>query len=298
MLWLGIVLFLTAATVIGMVAAWASESKLGPFIVAVVGILLIGFFTLMSSIVVVESGEVGVVYSWGSIIGQKNEGASLVAPWQDVKTTNIQVQKKTFDEIAAASKETQNVYFKVTINWSVNPNKVQTLFREVGPDYFDKLVESRVNSFFKDETVQYEGVVITQKRDEIREAVRVRLSKELEPFSIYINDMLIDNIWYSPEFDKAIEEKQVATQNSLRAQELVKQREYEAQQTEAIAQGQANALRITAEGQAQANRLLNESLTDEIIRYQTIQKLSDNITIMLVPDNGSLFINPSELIKK
>jgi len=92
---------------------------------------------------------------------------------------------------------------------------VQQLYRTVGLNFFNVLVESRVIQNFKDETVKYKSVEIAPNRESIRKAVRERLEKELSPFSIEVVDLLLDNIDFNPEFKKAIEDKQIATQRAL-----------------------------------------------------------------------------------
>ena len=58
----------------------------------------------------------------------------------------------------------------------------------------------------------------------------------------------------------------------------------------AAAQGQADATVTLATGQAKANDLLNASLSDKILQYQYIQKLTDKISVMLLPSgNGTIF---------
>jgi regulator of protease activity HflC (stomatin/prohibitin superfamily) len=57
-----------------------------------------------------------------------------------------------------------------------------------------------------------------------------------------------------------------------------------------LAKGQAQATIQLANGQAQANATLNASLSDKILQYQYIQKLTDKISVMLLPSgNGTIF---------
>lgn len=237
-----------------------------------------------------------MVYRFGAITGQTSDGLVLTAPWEALKEANVQVQRHKFEDLAAASSETQDVFIDVSLNYQVSPTFVQTLYRTVGTDYFERLVVGRINQLFKDETVQYTAIDVTRKRDEISAAVGKRLSDELAPYSITVVALLIDNISYSDAFNAAIEEKQVATQNALRAQEQVKQKEFEAQQVAASAKGEADALRIRAEGQAAANRLVSQSLTPEIIQYEAVQRLTDKVQIALVPSGQGIIIDPSTLL--
>lgn len=244
----------------------------------------------------VPAGHVGVVYTFGSITGQTSDGLVVTAPWQELRNADVRVQSAQFADLGAASSETQDLFFTVTLNYSVSPNAVQDLYRNVGPRYFDVLVAARINQYFKDETVQYNAIDVTRQRDEIRAAVEQRLTDDLRPYSITVVALLIDDVEYSPEFNASIEQKQVATQEALRAQEVVKQREFEAQQLVAQANGKAEAAVIEARGQADANNLLNASLTDRIIQYEAVRSLSDNVQIALIPSGQGIIIDPATLL--
>lgn len=286
----------------GILAATVAESggeAMGMFaVVGGIGFVVYIVLSILMSIHQVDAGHVGVVYSFGEITGQTGEGVVWTAPWKEVKSANVQIQSHKFENLSAASKETQDVYLTVTLNYSISPDAIQSLYRNVGSDYFNKLVESRVNQFFKDETVQYEAIIITQKRDELRDSVRVRLQKDLEPYSIKVVDLLIDNISYSDAFNNSIEEKQVATQNALRAQEQVKQREYEAQSVVAVAKGEADATIARARGQAEANNLISASLSPNVLQSLAIEKLADNIQIALIPAGEGIILDPATILKK
>ncbi len=225
----------------------------------------------------IPAGHVGIVYQFGGIVGQRSDGFQAIWPWEDMNIASVQVQRFTFDRLDSFSQETQDVYITATLNYEVSPRDVQGLYRTVGPDYFNKIIVPRVNQFFKDETVKFRSVEIAPNRDTIREQVRTRLKQELASSSIQVDDLLIDNIDFPPAFKQAIVEKQVATQNALREQQNVKRAQYEAQQTIA-----------TARGQAEANRLLDHSLTQKIINYTLVQKLSPTIKTALIPSNAIL----------
>lgn len=258
-------------------------------------VLWAGLHTALASIKPIEAGHVAVVYEFGEIVGQKSEGLQFIAPWEKIQTESVQVQRFKFENITAFSAETQDVLVVATVNYSVKPGAVQNLYRTVGANWFDRLIEPRVNNFFKEETVKYSTVDVGPNREQIRTAVRNRLSTDLAPFSIEINDLLIDNIDFSPEFKAAIEQKQIAAQDALREQERIQQREYEAQQVVATAKGEADAIRERANGQADANRALALSLTPEVIQFQALEKLADNVQIALIPSGQGIILDPTTL---
>ena len=263
---------------------------------AAVFVLWVGAHTAFASLKQIEAGSVGVVYQFGEIVDQKAEGLQFVWPWQELRRETIRVQRARFDNISGFSKETQDVFISATVNYSVAPEAVQTLFRTVGPNWFDTLVETRVNDFFKEETVKYNTVDIAPNREQIRTDVRDKLDRELSVFSINVNDLLIDNIDFSPEFKASIEQKQIAAQDALREQERVTQAEFEADQVVARAQGDADSIRIRAEGQAAANDLLDASLTPQVIQFLAVEKLAPNIQIALIPSGEGIILDPTALL--
>lgn len=308
MIWFGSVIFATlvavAAIFIGL--SLRRESQPGSagaargLVVMVAAIVLwvawVGLHTATASVRQVSAGHVALVYQFGEIVGQRDEGLQFILPWQTTRTESIQVQRERFENVNAFSQETQDVFVVATLNYSVSPSAVQRLYREVGPNWFDRLVEPRVNDYFKQEMVKYQTVDVAPNREQIRQAVKARLSNDLAQFSITVNDLLIDNIDFQPDFKAAIEQKQIATQDALREQERVQQRRFEAEQAIEVANGEAEAVRIRAEAQAEANRLLSESLTPEVIQFTAVQNLADNIEIALIPSGNGIIIDPATLV--
>jgi regulator of protease activity HflC (stomatin/prohibitin superfamily) len=270
----------------------ASLLKPGGYLI----LALMVFITFFASVHQVPAGHIGVVYEFGGIKGQIGEGLQFVAPWRDVLLANIQVQRRVFDKLNAFSEESQDVFVRASLNVRVSPQTIQQLYRTVGPNFFNVLVESRVIQNFKDETVKYKSVEIAPNRENIRKAVRERLEKELSPFSIEVVDLLLDNIDFNPEFKKAIEDKQIATQRALEEQQKIEGEKHKAQQAIERAKGEGSAILFRAEKEAEANRKLAASLTPELVRYAMVQKLSDKIQVMMLP-SGQNFILDSDILR-
>jgi len=81
----------------------------------------------------------------------------------------------------------------------------------------------------------------------------------------YITDVNIINFDFSEAFTNAIEEKQIAQQQLLKA-------ETEKETAITNAQAEAETIRIKAQAEAEANKVLAESLNENIIDYLTIEK--------------------------
>lgn len=253
--------------------------------------------TLASSIKTVPAGHVGLVYTFGDITGQRAAGFQLIAPWQGFKTASVQVQTLCFMEetetkhcpegsrkmgsgLDSFSEETQNVFIDAIVNIKVDPDNVQSLYREVGERYVDKLIPGRVAQVFKDETVNYTSIEIAPAREELRRTVEPSLRDELRVFSIDVVALLVENIRFNPAFEDAIEQKQIASQEALAEGQRVEAARQRAQQTIEHARGEA-----------ESNHILAESLRvngNYIIQFRAIEKLADDIKIMILPTDSGL----------
>ncbi len=289
MLWIVVMLLL------GVVAIGATRAPAGgaPALAVVAAVAVL--FTGVRSVKVVAAGEVAVVRTFGDITGQRGEGLSLIAPWETVDRESIRVQNARFENVSAFSAETQDVFATIEINYRVEDRAVQDLLRDVGTNWFDVLIEGRVQNFFKEETVKFKTDEVAPNREAIRAATQNRLSAALEPFSIEVTELLIVNVSFSQAYVQSIENKQIATQEALQAEEEVATTRAEADKERERARGSADASVIEAEGVNEANRLIAESLTPEVLQYLAINEFNDNVTIALVPSGEGLLLDPSTL---
>ena len=171
----------------------------------------------------------------------------------------------------------------------------------VGTDFASKVIDPAFNDFIKTVVPEYKVDAILGARDEIRAKAKDALAANLAQYHIIVDDIYIANIAFSNEFQAAIEAKQVAQQQVQTEQQILAQKRIQADQAVAQAQGQADsnvklaegqaaATIALANGQATANKSLAASLSDQILQYQYIQKLTDKIQVMLVPSgNATIF---------
>jgi regulator of protease activity HflC (stomatin/prohibitin superfamily) len=231
-----------------------------------------------------NTGQVGLVYSFsGKLTGSKeNAGVVWLAPWQHLRRETVQIQSESFElgqGNSAVSKDQQPIFAKLVLNYQVDPKHVVDLYKHVGPNWKAKLVESRVLQDFKEVTATYPTTAITASREQLRVDTRTRLRKELSPYSIDVTDLFVSNIGFSQAYTDAIEAKQVQVQAAARAQAKVAQIEAEARQTVA-----------SAEGQAKANKILTNSISDRLIRLKSIEKLNPNVQVIYTTPGTSIFV--------
>lgn len=306
-----VIIFIVFLVVMVIVSIFKKEvnRKIG---VKVLSAILTGIFVLailFSLFAQVPAGHMGLVYQFGAIRGVRTDGLQFKSPWQTIVPVNIQTQKEAYEDIVCFSQETQEVFVNGTVNFYIESTNIRKLYENVGNQYIQKLIKPRVMQEVKNQTVKYTAVDIAPNREAIRKAVKETLMNdpELKDNSIIITDFLLENIDFHDEFKNAIEAKQVATQEALRAAEQIKIEKAKADQAIETARGvaQSDFTKKKAEGdsilyvgqkQAEANALLNKTLTPELIQLKMIEKLSDKLQIMIVPSGSVNFFDPKSLL--
>jgi regulator of protease activity HflC (stomatin/prohibitin superfamily) len=241
------------------------------------GILLILFVVFVffwGSFAIVPAGHRGVVLWWGSVEKRiMGEGLNFKVPVAErVIKVDVKVQPHPFKEIDAASKEYQMVRLTGMMNFHIDPSYVNLLYQTVGLDFANKVIDPAFNDFVKEVVPNYLITEILPKREEIRKRAMTKLGDNLARYHIIVDDIYISNIRFSPEYEKAIEAKQVAQQYVETQRQVLAQREIEAQQKVATAKGEAESIQVVAQGQAKANELLSRSISPILVEYKGIEK--------------------------
>jgi regulator of protease activity HflC (stomatin/prohibitin superfamily) len=249
-------------------------SGLHPRTIGLVVALLLLVSLLWGTFVIVPAGSRGVVLWWGSVENRiMNEGLHFKVPLAEtVMKVDVRVQPHPFREIDASSKEYQIVKMTGMMNFHIDPAFVNDLYQKVGLDFAEKVIDPAFNDFVKEVVPMYPIGEILPKREEIRQTAMKKLGNNLARYHIVVDDIYFANIRFSPEYEKAIEAKQVAQQQVETQKQVLAQREIEAHQKVATAKGDAEAILVVAQEQAKANEVLAHSLTPILVSYKSIER--------------------------
>ncbi len=237
-------------------------------------ILLVILILLWSSFVIIQAGPRGVVLWWGSVEKRiMAEGLNFKVPIaENVIKVDVRVQPHPFKEIDAASKEYQMVKLTGMMNFHIDPAYVNDLYQKVGLDFANKVIDPAFNDFVKEVVPIYAITDILPKREEIRKRAMSKLGDNLSRYHIIVDDIYFANIRFTPEYEKAIEAKQVAQQQVETHRQILAQREIEAQQKVATAKGEAESILVVAQGQGKANEVLARSISPILVQYKSVEK--------------------------
>jgi regulator of protease activity HflC (stomatin/prohibitin superfamily) len=268
----------------------------GLFLIA--GLIALPIAVMLSAFVQVPAGFVGVVRQFGAVTGTTlDPGLHFVTPIVNtIDQVDTRVRSIPVPEYSAASKEQQDLFLDITLNYAVRASDAPRIVQDLGLGFEDTIVKPRFLDIPKSVTDDYPTAIVLNSRDEIRQRATDLLKAELEPRGFIIVGINIQNFAYSPAYNQAIEDKQVAQQQVETERQKLAQQKIIAEQKVATAKGDADAQIERARGEAEANRLVAASLTDAILQNRYIEKLSDQISVMLVPsDGGGLILDLKNL---
>jgi regulator of protease activity HflC (stomatin/prohibitin superfamily) len=220
--------------------------------------ILLGFVALLlftiasSSFVIINPGQAGVL----SILGKAQDGPLLegvhIKPplISAVDVYDVTVQK--FEVPAQSStKDLQDLSARFAINFRLDPTEVVVVRRTQGTleNIVSKIIAPQTQESFKIAAARRTVEEAITKREDLKDDFDEALGMRLEKYGIIVLDTSVVDLEFSPEFAKAVEEKQIAEQRARRAV-------YVAQEAEQEAQAEINR----AKGRAEAQRLLAETL--------------------------------------
>ena len=167
-----------------------------------------------------------------------------------VDVYDLTVQK--FEVPAQSStKDLQDLTARFAINFRLDPLAVVEIRRTQGTlaNIVSKIIAPQTQESFKIAAARRTVEEAVTKRNELKQDFDNALGQRLDKYGILVLDTSVIDLDFSPEFAKAVEEKQIAEQRAKRAI-------YVAQEAEQTAQADINR----AKGKAEAQRLLAETL--------------------------------------
>lgn len=217
----------------------------------IVGVVTAVVLFLALCVRTVEAGQVGVVTRFGEVSREVNSGLVVTLPWpvEQLHKMDTRIQKQQ-DNATAATADLQDVRATLALNFSLDRGSALQVFKQIGTEYRDRVIVPAVQESFKAATAQYTASDLLTKRAEVKGKALDDIKKRLERYGVKIQDLNIVDFNFGTEFNKAIEQKQVAAQEAERAQ--------------------FNLQRARLDAEAQ--NLQKQSLSPEYLQKQAIEK--------------------------
>ncbi len=245
---LGVALFVTAAVLSQTYKSGDGRAKIGLYanLARVAGVFLVIGGVIGSGVTIVPAGYRGVLLRFGAVQGVLNEGIHVIVPQANtVELLEVRTQKEEAQS-AAASKDLQIVTTNVAINFHLSEDGVGDLYKRVGRDYKTRIIDPITQESLKAVTARYTAEELIRMREKVKTEVQNDITNRLRPYYIIVetSGVSITNFAFSDEFNKAIEQKQIAQQTAEKQKYVLQQAKLQADTAITEAKGKAEAARI------------------------------------------------------
>lgn len=270
--------------------ATSKSMALGAKIIKSIGTALIIIGVLISTIILVPTGQVAVLMRFSAVVGFLTPGIHMIVPYiNTVALTETRTQKEVA-QCASSSKDLQAVSAEIAINFHVSAADAAKLFKDVGPDYKDRVIDPAVQESLKQVSAQYTAEELIKKRAEVKNKLETEITTRAKAYGVIIEPLgvSITNFDFSQEFNTAIEQKQVAQQTAEKQKYVLQQAvlEKETEITKAEGQAQASKIRALALKTQGGGRVIAEKWIDKW----------DGV-LPVVGSSSGMMLNISDLMK-
>lgn len=277
---------------------YPSKKKLGSAVGAlalIVGVALIS----MSCMTSIPTGHTGIVTTFGRVENYTYEaGIHTKAPWQQVIKMDNRIQKSVV-ELSCFSSDIQEVATVYTINYQIEKANAQTIYRTIGQDYYSTVIIPRIQESVKSVIAKYNAESLISSREKLSVEIKSILVEKLAAYNIEVIDASIENLDFSDTYTDAVEAKQVAEQNKLKAQieqeQAILEAEAAAKRAVIEAEAEAEVKKIDAdakayagEKEAEANGKIADSLSSELIEYKYVEKWDGKLPTYVGGEGGTI----------
>lgn len=226
--------------------------KIKKYIIA--GVVVLVLLVLVSqSFSIVSAGHTGVVVTMGAVNDTVlSEGLQLKVPFAQRVVQIDNRTQKVESEGTASSKDLQIITYKVALNYKINNNASAKIYKTVGKDYEQIIIAPAIQESIKAVTAGFTAEELITRRQEVGDQIKESLSEKINPYGLSAEVFNIVNFDFSEEFNKAVEAKQTAQQQALKAEQDLTRIKVEAQQKVEQAKAEAESIKLIQETLATA----------------------------------------------
>lgn len=249
--------------------------------------------SLLSSISVIDAGEVGVKVLFGSVSKSTvKEGINFINPFARVVKYSIRLKEYTMsksvyegqrqgdDSMTARTINNTEVRLDMTVWYKIDPTKAYRIYKKIASndERLSAFIRPVARAVVRDVVATYTNFThLNNNRFTLRQSIQKQMGAALEDKGIHIDRALVRTITPPKEVDEAINRK-------LKRQQEIEERQYSLK----IAEKDRQIRIVEAKGVADAQRIINRTLTFSYLQYMAIkaqEKMakSPNHTTVYIP---------------
>ncbi len=279
----------------------------------VLGVVLVLLAAIYSSFIVIQPGNVGVVFNrWSGALKTVGQGVAWRVPWvTQVQSYPIALRTYTMvrrsaegavqgdDSIDLPTKEGQHIRQDISVTYNTSQEKAADVFRAFrGADIADiesTFVRRTIITTAQNAAGQMSLTdLISNQRGQLQGQIQDDLQGQMNKMGFVVDKVNLGASHLPDAIEKQMQQKMAAQQQAQQAEYELQRQQTLAKAKVAEAEGDAQATLVKAKAQAEANKLLQQSLTALLIQNKAIERW--NGTLPQFTGGGAVpFINLKDL---
>jgi len=239
---------------------------------------MIVFLILIFCIAIVPAGNIAIKDTFGVVEEQPAaSGFWLKSPITMFYPMSVKTQELK-ESASVPSIEGLLVGLDISILYRVEPNKAPEIYRTIGGNYQEIVIQPMLRSAIREVTAKYEAKALySQGRDLVSADIYNVLADRFKEKGIVLEQVLLRDLVLPKKVIKAIETKLESEQQSQQMQFVLTKETQEAERK-----------KIEAEGIKAAQEIISQSLTTEYLHWYWLQKLNDNPNVVYIATEAGL----------
>ncbi len=225
----------------------------------VIGVAIV--FIVFRLFTIIPAGHVGVVDLFGKVKPETlKPGVNMRNPLAKIVKFSVKTQEMK-ELMVVPSKEGLSVQLEVSVLFHLNPETAAEVYKTIGPNYRQIILEPNFRSISRGVTATYEArALYTSERDRLAREIQEQLEAIVSPRGITVESTPLRQVGLPPKLTAAIEEKLQAEQAAQRMEFVLDKETRE-----------ADRKRIEAQGIADFQKIVSEGLTASFLRWKGIE---------------------------
>jgi len=248
----------------------------GLIVSGIVGLLLA--FVALGSWFTVDQGERGVVLRNGAFVRVAEPGLGFKTPFiESVVDMSIRTQKVVWEKLPSYSKDIQAADLNLAMNYRLDASKVREVYERYGPNYAERIIWPAVNGEAKVVFGQFNAKEAIEQRGKLTADMLAVLSQKLPPSGVIVESIQIQNIDFSDDFERSIEDRMKAEVEVSKLQQNLQREKIQADIARTQAKGRADAVRAEAQARADATKMQGDAEASAIKARSEALKQNANL---------------------
>lgn len=234
--------------------------------VAVGAVAIIGLSAVLGCFYSIEDKERGLLFRNGAFVSVEEPGLKFKFPFiDDVKKISLETNLAQWKNVQAYSADQQAASMLMSVNWRYDPTMLREIYQRYGTneDSFGiRVLGPQTMDKTKIVFGQYVAATAITNRGKMTDDIEAAIKAAVQGSGGIVESVQVENIDFSSEYEKSIEERMQAEIRVARLKQELDQDRVRADQARTQAQGIADAQRTAADAEAYRNKVIAAAAAD------------------------------------